>query len=56
MKFKKLDKQLIDYFICHEADCKKIFFNDDDNVCPYCGSKETDKTYGGMLKGEIRKF
>lgn len=34
------------YFICKgrkggETNCNKIFFNDDDNVCKYCGSKNT---------------
>ena len=36
------------YFICKghrkgESNCGKVFFNDDDNVCPYCGSKNTQQ-------------
>lgn len=32
-------KKYMTYIYCKE--CKKIGFNDDDNVCIYCGSKET---------------
>ena len=38
------------YFICKgsrkgESNCGKVFFNDDDNVCIYCGSKNTQKVF-----------
>lgn len=38
------------YFICKgringERNCGKIFFNDDDNVCKYCGSKNTRRVH-----------
>jgi len=34
------------YYVCKgsrsgEKNCGKIFYNDDDNVCVYCGSKNT---------------
>lgn len=36
------------YYICKsnekgEQTCGKIFYNDDDNVCLHCGSKNTTK-------------
>jgi uncharacterized OB-fold protein len=36
------------YFICKgtrngEPNCGQVFFNDDDNVCVYCGSKNTQR-------------
>jgi len=35
------------YHICEgrgkESTCGKIFFNDDDSVCKYCGSKNTSR-------------
>lgn len=34
----KLNKN---YIKCLDKDCKKIGFNNDDNVCIYCGSKDT---------------
>lgn len=49
----KINLRLHNYFICN--DCTKergrtvIFFNDDDNVCEYCGSKDCDLIYQGLL-------
>jgi len=42
------EKKWKNYFICKgkkggETNCGRIFFNDDDNVCIYCGSKNTRK-------------
>jgi len=34
----KLNKN---YIKCLDKGCRKIGFNDDDNVCIYCGSKNT---------------
>ena len=57
LKKQKLDFFLYKYFICN--DCTKervhrvIFFNDDDNVCKYCGSKDTDLLLQARLKAEI---
>lgn len=36
------------YFICKgskngESNCGIIFYNEDDNICPNCGSKNTQK-------------
>lgn len=53
---KNINIKLIDYFICNDKNCGKIFFNDDDNVCKYCGSKETDKIVSGYLNGEILDY
>ena len=50
---KKIKIRLRNYFICKDSDCEKIFHNDDDNVCAYCGSKNTRKIYQSVLKGEI---
>ena len=41
-----MSKKWKQYFICKgskngESNCGKVFFNDDDNVCVYCGSKNT---------------
>lgn len=41
-------KKRKNYFICKgerdgESNCGKVFFNDDDNVCSYCGSKNTKR-------------
>jgi RNA polymerase subunit RPABC4/transcription elongation factor Spt4 len=40
------------YWICKgekdehsESNCGKVFFNDDDNVCRYCGSKNTQEVH-----------
>ena len=38
------------YFICKgrrkgEKNCGKVFFNGDDNVCVYCGSKNTKRVH-----------
>ncbi len=43
------------YFICKgtkggETNCGKIFYNDDDNVCVYCGSKNTKAIYDIKFK------
>ncbi len=58
VKWEKLDIRLDYYFICGkglgtEKTCGMIFFNNDDNVCCYCGSKNTQKIYGARLKGEL---
>lgn len=56
-KNKKLDIRLQHHFICNYCTKKNvhktIFFNDDDNVCPYCGSKDCDLILQARLKGEI---
>jgi len=47
------------YFICKgskggETNCGKIFWNDDDNVCVYCGSKNTRRVYNiHFFKGKF---
>ena len=45
---KNKNKKWEHYFICKgepkgESNCGKVFFNDDDNVCAYCGSKNTKR-------------
>lgn len=57
MRNKKIDTRLQDHFICN--DCTKeegrkvLFYNSDDNVCRYCGSKDCDLVLQARLKGEI---
>ncbi len=54
MKNKKLDIRLQHHFICF--DCTKeevhkvIFYNSDDNVCRYCGSKNCEMLMQARLK------
>lgn len=59
MKKKKIDIRPQHHWICDgfsletEKSCGKIFFNDDDNVCVYCGSKNTSQLFQCRLKAEI---
>jgi hypothetical protein len=46
------------YFICKgrrggEPNCGKVFFNNDDNVCVHCGSKNTVKVNITYVKANI---
>ncbi len=60
MKNKKLDIRLQHHFICHECTNKEvhtvIFFNDDDNVCRYCGSKNCELLMQVRLKAEVMDY
>ena len=60
IKFKKLDIRLQHHFICHECTMKQvhtvIFFNNDDNVCTYCGSKNTEHLLQARLKSELMDY
>ena len=53
----KIDIRLQHHFVCN--DCTKeeintvLFYNADDSVCIYCGSKNTDKLFQARLKAEI---
>lgn len=53
----KLDIRLQNHFICHECTGKEvhtvIFYNSDDNVCAYCGSKNTEHLMQSRLKAEV---
>lgn len=57
---KKLDIRLQHHWICNDCTEKEvhkvIFYNDDDNVCLYCGSKNTDMLIQARLKAEIILF
>ena len=57
MKKKKIDIRLQHHFICNDCTEKEvfkvIFFNNDDNVCPYCGSKNCELLLQARLKAEI---
>ena len=59
-KNEKLDVRLQRHLRCN--DCTKaetrtvIFHNSDDNVCPYCGSKNTQRLFQVMLKAEVEVF
>jgi rRNA maturation endonuclease Nob1 len=51
-------KKIKNYWICKgrkkgEPNCGKIFFNNDDNVCVYCGSKNTQEV---SLEITLRKL
>lgn len=51
-----MDLRLQHCFICNECSDGnqiKIFYNDDDNVCVYCGSKKTNLIFQARLRGEI---
>lgn len=54
---KKIDTYLQHHFICNDCSEKEvttvIFYNDDDNVCIYCGSKNTNKLLQAKLKAKI---
>ena len=58
MKKETIDIKLNNYWICSgqgtEKNCKKIFYNDDDNVCEYCGSKNTSKILNASLRKKKR--
>lgn len=46
------------YWICKgvkggESNCGKVFYNEDDNVCKYCGSKNTKQV---SLEVKIKKY
>lgn len=60
MKNIKLDIRLQHYFICHECTAERaypvIFFNDDDNVCHYCGSKNCEALMQARLKAEVTDY
>jgi hypothetical protein len=60
MKNIKLDIRLQHHFICHECTKNKvhdvIFYNSDDNVCCYCGSKNTEKLLQARLKAEVMDY
>lgn len=53
----KIDIRLHHHFICKDCRQKEarevIFYNADDNVCVYCGSKNTDSLLKARLKAEI---
>jgi len=49
----KINISLNNAFICKDKECNKIFFNGDDNVCTYCGSKNTRKIFKCKLIGEL---
>lgn len=57
MKNIKLDIRLQHHFICNECTTKEvftvIFYNSDDNVCPYCGSKNCEALMQARLKAEV---
>lgn len=57
MKNIKLDLRLQHHFICHECTMKEvhtvIFYNDDDNVCRSCGSKNCEGLMQARLKAEV---
>ena len=52
----KIDISLQNHFICNHCTKEEahtiIFYNNDDNVCTYCGSKDTKKIYQAKLKGK----
>ena len=60
MKNIKLDIRLQHYFICHECTTKEfhtvVFYNDDDNVCRYCGSKNCEPLIQARLKAEVMDY
>ncbi len=55
-KNKKIDIRLQHHFLCNDCTEKRVhevtFFNDDDNVCVHCGSKNTDLLMQARLKAE----
>jgi len=53
---KKVNISLKKGFVCNDKDCKSIFFNSDDNVCIYCGSKNTKRIYKARLTGEVEDY
>lgn len=57
LKKTKIDLRLQHHFICNDCSKKEvikvIFYNSDDNVCSYCGSKETSHLFQEKLKAEI---
>lgn len=60
MKNKKIDIRLQHYFLCVDCTEKEvfnvIFYNDDDNVCVHCGSKNTRQLVQVRLKAEVLPF
>jgi hypothetical protein len=54
MKKQKIDIRLQHYHICNDCTKKEvftvIFYNDDDNVCIHCGSKNCDNLLQARLK------
>ncbi len=60
MKNIKLDYRLQHHFICHECTAKEltpvIFYNNDDNVCCYCGSKNCEHLLQVRLKSEVMNY
>jgi len=60
MKDIKIDIRLQHHFICN--DCTKeeinsvIFYNNDDNVCGYCGSKNTEPLLQCRLKAQLFNY
>lgn len=60
MKNIKLDIRLQHHFVCHECTADEvhvvIFYNSDDNVCPYCGSKNCEALLQARLKVEVMDY
>jgi rRNA maturation endonuclease Nob1 len=58
--FRKIDIFLQHHFICNDCTEKEVFevlfYNNDDNVCIYCGSKNTRKLFQARLKAKIENF
>jgi len=60
MKNIKIDIRPQHHFICDDCTTeevhKVIFYNSDDNVCRYCGSKNTEPLFQCRLKAEILNY
>lgn len=57
MERNKIDIILQHHFICNECTKEQnqtvLFYNADDSVCSYCGSKDTNALFQVKLKAEI---
>lgn len=60
MKNIKLDIRLQNIWICYECTADEIhtvlFYNSDDSVCRYCGSKNTEDLMQAHLKAEVMDY
>jgi len=60
MKNIKLDIRLQHTFVCHECTTKEVhtvlFYNNDDNVCTYCGSKNCELLLQARLRAEVMNY